>query len=130
MTTMTVSLDRNIPVPGIDYRPTAAYRMIGEPGYLDFLLHGEIRASQDRGKYAETYFAVGLASSRYRRRSTRFDYAAEVRDPALMVLAGGGRPRLGDYVRATRTMTAADVTIYRIDNHTGDVRIIHSPTNV
>lgn len=120
LTHPAVSLDRNLPVPGIDYRPDCAYRMIGDAGFRDLVATGHIRPHQERGKYDNVYFAFGVASSRYRRRATRYDYVAEVSGD-LVELAGGGTPKRGDYVRATRPLFATDVTVYRIDNHTGAV---------
>ncbi len=119
----SVSLDRNIPVPGINYRADCAYRLIGEAGYDDLVAYGHIRPHQERGKYDNVYFAFGLASSRYRRRTTRYDYVAEVPGD-LVVLAGGGTPKRGDYVRAVRPLTTSDVTVYRIDNRTGTVDMV------
>lgn len=117
---MPVDLNRELPVSGMQFNPSNYYRMIGMAGWQDLQSAEVMRPRQDTGKHQQVFFMRGHALDRYRSRKGECDYIAEVSDPTVMKISPNGYPV------ATRSLGLHDVTVYRIDNATGQVTKIHS----
>lgn len=118
---MSVDLNRERPVAGILFNPANYYRMIGPEGWQDFQTVGALRP-RATGKYLHVFFMKGHALDRYRSRKGEYDYVVEVSDPTAVKLSPNGYPV------AARSIKLQDATVYRINNSTGQVVTIHTPS--